>query len=124
MPLDLAPSREVSRLRSTRTGNIVRGRNARGSDDPVDRAELRHGLSLGASLFDHDLVEPLDRVAARGDAPAGHDRMGERAQAAPDHRHPESRRNAEMLDVIFIDALRMVNEQALEHGEAPLLPPP
>src|SRR3546814_8217781 len=84
----------------------------------VGRAELRHGLSLGAPLFDHDLVESLDRIAAGGDAPAGDDRMDERAQAAPDHRHPESRRNAEMLDVIFIDALRMVNEQALEPGEA------
>src|SRR3546814_18224774 len=67
---------------------------------------------------------PIYRIAAGGDAPAGDDRMDERARAAPDHRHPESRRNAEMLDVIFIDALRMVNEQALEHGEAPLLPPP
>src|SRR3546814_16881909 len=109
MPLDLAPSREGSRLRSTRTGNIVRGRNARGSDDPVDRAELRHGLSLGAPLFDHDLVESLDRIAAGGDAPAGDDRLDERAQAAPDHRHPASRRKAETLPADFTDALRMAH---------------
>src|SRR3546814_9884503 len=29
---------------STRTGNIVRGRNARRSDHPVDRAHLHHRL--------------------------------------------------------------------------------
>src|SRR3546814_12373281 len=124
MPLDLAPSREVSRLRSTRTGNIVRGRNARGSDDPVDRAELRHGLSLGAPLFDHDLVESLARIAAGGDAPAGDDRMDEPAPAAPDHRHPASRRNPEMLDVLFLAATRMVTDQSHEHGDAPLQRPP
>src|SRR3546814_12995456 len=127
MPLDLAPSREVSRLRpqaevhperlqrqskgSTRTGNIVRGRNARRSDHPVDRAHLHHRLSLGAALFDHDPVEPLDRVAARRDAPAGNDGMDERAEAAPDHRHPEFRRSAAMLAEILIHTLPYASVQ-------------
>src|SRR3546814_6740105 len=88
------------------------------SDDPVDRLYLHHRATLGAALLDHDPVEPLDRVAAGGDAPAGNEGMNQRAQSAPDHRQPEARGDPEMLDVIFIDAFRMIDEQALEHGES------
>src|SRR3546814_6305043 len=60
----------------------------------------------------------LFRSAAGGDAPAGNEGMNQRAQSAPDHRQPEARGDPEMLDVIFIDAFRMIDEQALEHGES------
>src|SRR3546814_17136942 len=72
--------------------------------------------ALGAALLDHDAVEPLDRVAAGGDAPAGDEGVDQCAKSAPDHRQPNARGNPEMLDVIFIDALRMIDEQALEHA--------
>src|SRR3546814_13307702 len=81
------------------------------SDDPVDRLHLHHRATLGAALLDHDPVEPLDRVAAGGDAPAGNEGMNQRAQSAPDHRPPESRGDPDMHAEIFIAAFR-------KHGRA------
>lgn len=75
-------------------------------------------MRIGASLLDHDRIEPLDRVAGARDAPAGHGRVNQSAKATADHGDAERRRDAEMLDIGFVDGLRMIDEQVFEHRDA------